>query len=108
CRGVRRREAPRGQRGGVPRDARALRRCRRAAGARPVTRAARCLALLGALAFAVPALAPRLSPAFFGLAETAPNTFDVQWKVSISGGLAAVLEPQVPKGSSLTGGVLPC
>ena len=29
-------------------------------------------------------------------------SFDVQWKVSISGGLAAVLEPQVPDGCSLT------
>ena len=47
---------------------------------------------------AAPALAHRLSPAFFGLAETEPDVFDVQWKVSISGGLAAALEPKVPEG----------
>jgi hypothetical protein len=70
-----------------------------------VKRAAACVALLGALVLAAPAAAHRLSPAFFGLTETAPNVFDVQWKVSISGGLAAVLEPQVPDGCSLTEGV---
>jgi hypothetical protein len=58
--------------------------------------------LAAGLVSAAPALAHRLSPAFFGLTETAPNTFDVQWKVSISGGLAAVLEPKVPDGCSLT------
>jgi hydrogenase/urease accessory protein HupE len=58
--------------------------------------------LAAALLCAPAALAHRLSPAFFGLEETAPNVFDVQWKVSISGGLAAVLEPQVPAGCSLT------
>jgi len=62
-------------------------------------------AALAALVFAVPAFAHRLSPAYFGLTETAPNTFDVQWKVSISGGLAATLEPRVPDGCSLTEGV---
>ena len=65
-------------------------------------RAAGCAAVLAALACGAPAAAHRLSPAFFGLTETAPNTFDVQWKVSISGGLAAVLEPRVPDGCSLT------
>jgi hypothetical protein len=64
--------------------------------------AGRGLLLLVALAAAAPALAHRLSPAYFGLTETAPDAFDVQWKVSISGGLAAVLEPQVPDGCSLT------
>jgi len=49
--------------------------------------------------------AHRLSPAFFGLTETAANVFQVQWKVSISGGLAATLEPQVPVGCSLTAAV---
>jgi hydrogenase/urease accessory protein HupE len=58
--------------------------------------------LLVALAVATSAHAHRLSPAYFGLTETAPDTFDVQWKVSISGGLAAVLEPQIPQGCSLT------
>ncbi len=64
-------------------------------------RAARRTALLFAVVIAFPALAHRLSPAFFGLAETAPNVFDVQWKVSISGGLAAVLEPQLPGGCAI-------
>lgn len=63
---------------------------------------ARCALLLAALLVAAPTLAHRLSPAFFGLTETAPDAFDVQWKVSISGGLAAVLEPQIPDGCSLT------
>jgi hydrogenase/urease accessory protein HupE len=58
--------------------------------------------VLAALVCAAPAAAHRLSPAYFGLTETAPNTFDVQWKVSISGGLAAVLEPRVPDGCALT------
>ena len=61
----------------------------------------RCAVLLAVLTCAAPAIAHRLSPAFFGLAETAPNVFAVQWKVSISGGLAAVLEPQVPDGCTL-------
>ena len=64
-----------------------------------MTRLAVC-ALLGVMC--APAVAHRLSPAYFGLTETAPSTFDVQWKVSISGGLAAVLEPRVPDGCSLT------
>ena len=68
-------------------------------------RRARSVALLAALVFAAPALAHRLSPAFFGLTEIAPGRFDVQWKVSISGGLAAVLEPQVPEGCSLVDSV---
>jgi hypothetical protein len=49
------------------------------------------------------AFAHRLSPAFFGLTETARDTYDVQWKVSISGGLAAVLAPKVPDGCALQG-----
>lgn len=67
-----------------------------------MTRAARHAVVLAALLSAAAAQAHRLSPAFFGLTETAPNAFDVQWKVSISGGLAAVLEPQVPAGCSLS------
>jgi hypothetical protein len=46
--------------------------------------------------------AHRLSPAYFGFTETAPDTFDVQWKVSISGGLAAALEPKIPAGCALS------
>lgn len=59
------------------------------------------LLLLVAATAVAPALAHRLSPAYFGLNETAPNVFAVQWKVSISGGLSAVLEPQVPDGCTL-------
>jgi hypothetical protein len=70
-----------------------------------MTRVAPYAALLAATICAAPAVAHRLSPAYFGLTETEPNTFDVQWKVSISGGLAAVLEPRVPDGCSLTEGV---
>jgi len=66
-----------------------------------VRQLSRWAALLAVLTCAAPAIAHRLSPAFFGLAETAPNVFAVQWKVSISGGLAAVLEPQVPDGCTL-------
>jgi hydrogenase/urease accessory protein HupE len=63
---------------------------------------ARAAALAAAVLLAAPALAHRLSPAFFGLTETAPGSYDVQWKVSISGGLAATLEPKIPEGCSLT------
>lgn len=68
-------------------------------------RGSRPLAALSLLLVAAPALAHRLSPAFFGLTETAPNVFAVQWKVSVSGGLAATLEPKVPDGCSLTDAV---
>jgi hydrogenase/urease accessory protein HupE len=67
-----------------------------------ILRARVALLLAAAVLVTLPAAAHRLSPAYFGFTETAPNTFDVQWKVSISGGLAAVLEPQVPAGCSLT------
>lgn len=67
-----------------------------------MTRAVRRALLLATLLAAAPALAHRLSPAFFGFTEAAPDAFDVQWKVSISGGLAAVLEPKIPDGCSLT------
>jgi hydrogenase/urease accessory protein HupE len=49
--------------------------------------------------------AHRLSPAYFGLTESEPQVFDVEWKVSIPGGLADVLEPQVPAGCAIRGGV---
>jgi hypothetical protein len=70
-----------------------------------VIHALRRAALLAALLYSLPTLAHRLSPAFFGLTETEPNVFAVQWKVSISGGLAAVLEPQVPEGCSIANAV---
>jgi hypothetical protein len=65
-------------------------------------RLTRTLALAAAVLLVAPAYAHRLSPAFFGLTETGPDVYDVQWKVSISGGLAAALEPKVPEGCSLT------
>ena len=67
--------------------------------------AASLVAALAAMLLASPALAHRLSPAFFGLTETAPGMYAVQWKVSIAGGLASALEPKVPQGCSLTGDV---
>jgi hypothetical protein len=69
------------------------------------SRAALLFAALATALLASPALAHRLSPAFFGLAETAPGVYAVQWKVSISGGLASALEPKVPQGCSLLGDV---
>jgi hypothetical protein len=49
--------------------------------------------------------AHRLSPAFFGLTETAPDTYAAQWKVSISGGLADTLTPRMPDGCTVAGAV---
>lgn len=51
------------------------------------------------------ASAHRLSPAFFGLTETAPDEYAAQWKVSISGGLADTLSPQMPEGCAVSGSV---
>jgi hypothetical protein len=67
--------------------------------------AARVLSFLalGLLAFSVHA--HRLSPAYFGLTESAPDVFDVEWKVSVPGGLADVLEPRVPDGCAVRGNV---
>jgi len=52
--------------------------------------------LVLAWAVALPALAHRLSPAYLGLTETEPGRYDVEWKVSVPGGLADVLEPAFP------------
>jgi hydrogenase/urease accessory protein HupE len=76
-------------------------RARNAGGAMTAARGG-ALALVLLVGGAQDALAHRLSPAFFGLTETAPNVFQVQWKVSISGGLAATLEPQIPDGCTLS------
>jgi hypothetical protein len=73
--------------------------------ARAASLTAALAATLAAALLASPALAHRLSPAFFGLTETARDVYAVQWKVSLSGGLAAALEPKVPQGCSLTGDV---
>src|SRR5262249_36624655 len=95
--GVRRAAPPRPQRGRVSADARAVRgrdreaarargRRRRGVGGTELTRSrATFVATLAALLAAAPAFAHRLSPAFFGLTETAPDLYAVQWKVSLSG-----------------------
>jgi hypothetical protein len=49
--------------------------------------------------------AHRLSPAYFGLVETESGRFHAQWKVSISGGLVDVLEPEIPEGCGVDGTV---
>jgi hypothetical protein len=49
--------------------------------------------------------AHRLSPAYFGLTETTPDEYAAQWKVSISGGLADTLAPQLPDDCTVTGAV---
>jgi hydrogenase/urease accessory protein HupE len=61
--------------------------------------------LAASLLAAMTASAHRLSPAFFGLTETAPNEYAAQWKVSISGGLADTLAPRLPDGCTVTGPV---
>jgi len=54
---------------------------------------------------ATTASAHRLSPAYFGLTESVPGEYAAQWKVSISGGLAETLSPQMPEGCAVTGAV---
>jgi hydrogenase/urease accessory protein HupE len=63
---------------------------------------ARLVAVIGALLAGV-AAAHRLSPAYFGMTATAADRYAVQWKVSVSGGLADVLEPKIPEGCSVDG-----
>ena len=65
----------------------------------------RLIALLALSSVAATASAHRLSPAYFGLTEIEPNTFEAQWKVSISGGLADAMQPQVPAGCEVEGAV---
>jgi hypothetical protein len=66
----------------------------------------RALVVVLALAgLAGPACAHRLSPAYFGLTQTGPDQWAAEWKVSISGGLSDVLEPQVPEGCRVDGEV---
>ena len=67
--------------------------------------AARLLILVTVSLLALPALAHRLSPAYLGLTETSPGVYDVEWKVSIPGGLADVLEPAIPEGCRVDGNV---
>jgi hydrogenase/urease accessory protein HupE len=64
-----------------------------------------CLLALALAGLAGPAAAHRLSPAYFGLDQTSESAYDAQWKVSISGGLADTLEPQIPAGCAVDGNV---
>ena len=68
-------------------------------------RAPRLGALLALFACTGAVEAHRLSPAFFGMTEIEPGRFAAQWKVSISGGLADALEPQIPEGCAVDGAV---
>lgn len=65
------------------------------------------LALVVFAVVAVPTIADahRLTPAYLGFTENAPDTFAVQWKVSSSGGLTAVLVPAIPEECALAGQV---
>jgi hydrogenase/urease accessory protein HupE len=67
--------------------------------------AARLLVFAALALLAASASAHRLTPAYLGLTETAPGTFQVQWKVSNAGGLTAVLVPRIPDACQLTGPV---
>ena len=62
-------------------------------------RLAAAYVLLTALPLA--AEAHQLSPGFFGMTETAPNRYDARWKVSVSGGLADALTPELPEGCAV-------
>jgi hypothetical protein len=63
-------------------------------------------AVVAALTFAcMAAQAHRLSPGYFGLTETAPDRYAAQWKVSVSGGLADILSPQLPAVCAVAGDV---
>ena len=57
----------------------------------------RLLALSGlVLLICQAAHAHEFDPGYLGLTESAPGVFDVQWKVSIVGGLYEVLVPRLP------------
>jgi hydrogenase/urease accessory protein HupE len=51
--------------------------------------------LLGLLSLG--AAAHEFTPGYLGLTESAANTFEVQWKLSTTGGLQKVLSPQLPE-----------
>lgn len=61
--------------------------------------------MLAAAVLVPPAAAHRLSPAYFGLTETAPGAFEARFKVSISGGLVDALTPQIPDACRIDGPV---
>jgi len=49
-------------------------------------------------------VAHEFTPGYLGLTESAPNTFEVQWKLSTTGGLQKVLSPRLP-GDCMAGDV---
>ncbi len=74
-------------------------------GFRRLTPGALLVIVVATAGFVAAADAHRLTPAYLGLTETAPDTFAVQWKVSSIGGLTAVLVPAIPEPCELTGPV---
>ena len=67
-------------------------------------RVARRLAVVIVVACAARAAAAHeFSPGYLGLTETAPGAFTVQWKVSLTGGLADTLSPQIPDACTFVG-----
>jgi len=65
----------------------------------------RCGLVVCCLLVSAAADAHRLSPGFFGMTETGANQYDARWKVSVSGGLADALSPQLPAGCAVAGPV---
>ncbi len=63
------------------------------------------LSLFAVLAPAQGAHAHEFSPGFLGFAQIAEDSFTVQWKVSLSGGLAEALTPQLPEECEFVGPV---
>ncbi|HSG64299.1 MAG TPA: hypothetical protein VLD39_04835, partial [Gammaproteobacteria bacterium] len=47
--------------------------------------------------------AHEFSPGFLGFTELAPDEYRVQWKVSLTGGLADALTPQLPEACAFSG-----
>jgi hydrogenase/urease accessory protein HupE len=60
----------------------------------------RLAGLLLAGLWSVAGLAHEFTPGYLGLTESAPNTFEVQWKLSTTGGLQKVLSPRLPESCS--------
>jgi len=65
----------------------------------------RLISIAALALFALPSLAHRLSPAWLGVIETELGRYEVEWKVSVPGGLADVLEPGIPDGCRVDGRV---
>jgi HupE / UreJ protein len=63
----------------------------------PRLAALRALAALSLTLCSLSAAAHEFTPGYLGLTESSPNTFEVQWKLSTTGGLQKVLRPQLPE-----------